>query len=189
MPLHYFKDKSWKQITREERFFCAVLYFKIENRPKEFVEWLIKQKHCKLPIDLTNSTWEVGYEVCLYRDWVKEYGWQGENSINKTDFRALKKRTFDLCFFSEGNIILIEAKANCGYDRTQLPIFEKEKEQVAKLFGKEEDEIFLVSIHSSKYNPKESTKKVFSGYIHWNDLISTEFHDDTFKRANECYRD
>jgi len=30
------KEKNWKDITREERFFCSHLYHTIINREKEF---------------------------------------------------------------------------------------------------------------------------------------------------------
>ena len=183
--MHYFKDnKTWKQITREERLFCAQLYFQIENRTKDFVEWLIRQNNCPLPIELANSKWEAGYEVCMYRDWIKEFGWKGEKSINRTEFASLKKRTFDLCLFSERNIILIEAKAKCGYDRIQLPFIEKDKEVVARLLGKNLNDIFLVSIHSSLYKPRQSTLNVFDGYIHWLELLNSPFKVEEFERAD-----
>lgn len=51
-----------------------------------------------------NDKWKVGYEVCFYRDWFKAQG----QSAKKLGFSG--KRTFDLCFFSNKAMVIIEAK-------------------------------------------------------------------------------
>jgi len=40
MGLSYLKNKNWSEITREERYFCAELYFAIKGNETDFVKWL-----------------------------------------------------------------------------------------------------------------------------------------------------
>ncbi len=55
MSLTFTDKKKWKDITREERFFCSHLYYSIINRKKEFIEWLNNNTTLKLN---PNSNWE-----------------------------------------------------------------------------------------------------------------------------------
>lgn len=42
MSFSYLNNKKWSQITRDERFFCAELYFEIKKDPAMFLNWLAK---------------------------------------------------------------------------------------------------------------------------------------------------
>jgi hypothetical protein len=80
LTLLYLESKSWKDITREERFFCSHLYHTIINREKESVGWLNNNTTLKLN---PNSNWEVGYEVCFYRDLIKYWKEKGKFILMK----------------------------------------------------------------------------------------------------------
>lgn len=67
--ISYLHNSNWIDISREERLFCAHLYFDIKKDIKRFIEFLNKKNDSiKNDIDIE---WEIAYEVCFYRDWLK----------------------------------------------------------------------------------------------------------------------
>ncbi len=175
--MKYFNNKSWSQISREERFFCAELFFKIRSNPKPFLAFLGKK----------SENYEIAYEVCLYRDLIKANG----ESIKEASLP--QKRTFDLALFSEQEIVIIEAKANTGFIKDQLDSVENDKTNIARLFkliGHKPPKISTIAVYSSKYSPKKQTIKYFDKVITWKDLA--EMYPDKkelFISANESYND
>ena len=129
MTLNFIQSK-WQDITREERFFCSHLYHSIINREKEFIEWLINNTTLKLNL---NSNWEVGYEVCFYRDLIHHWKTQGKTILNDNTYSL--KRTFDICMLSNEQIVIIEAKAQQGFHGDQLRDFEKDKQDIKNLLS------------------------------------------------------
>jgi hypothetical protein len=119
MGFEYFEGKNWIDISREERLYCAHLYFQIRGKELEFVKWLNENHKMKLP---TESEWEIGYEVCLYRDYFKQLR---DETICKDNVDYPPKRTFDLCLFSEENIVIIEAKVQQRFDAEQSEVFKQ----------------------------------------------------------------
>src|SRR5438046_1156373 len=110
MGFPYFNDKSWIDLTREERYFCAELFFYYKAEPKKIIEFLFNCSSIKGAVtdeDL-NGEWELAYEVCFYRD-VCWYLYD-EHKISFSQAEYSPKRTFDLCLFSEEKILIIEAK-------------------------------------------------------------------------------
>jgi len=101
MGFIYLDGKNWIDVTREERLFCSYLYWDIKKSVKDFVSWLSTISGLALRFD---DTWEVGYEVCFYRDLQKFR----RKPLDLT--RYSRKRTFDICLFSESTIVIIEAK-------------------------------------------------------------------------------
>lgn len=72
MGYSYLKDNYWVDITREERFFCALAYNYFSKDPKNAVKYILGKvlgkaelKKCENFID---QEWEIGFEVALYRD-------------------------------------------------------------------------------------------------------------------------
>jgi len=181
MGISYFGDKKWATITREERLFCSHLYFDIRMDIKGFIIWLNKQliKDYK-----QNSNWEVGFEVCFYRDFLFEKGL----SAKEQDYPP--KRTFDLCLFSEDKIIIFEAKAQQGFKNKQVSDIEKDRDYLKKLLGIECDVIALISsrykCNSSKFGKKELLKK-FDGIITWKEVYS-RYNDESYNRADDIYK-
>ena len=134
--------KSWKEITRDERTFCMYLFHEFKDRPLDLVN-LVRNNETKITsisngefvfnnkvlFDPVDDDWELGYEVCFYRDVLKEFG---EGIKDKADFPD--KRTFDLCLFSENHIVIIEAKSHEDLNKAQFQGFAKDRTRISKLF-------------------------------------------------------
>jgi len=181
MPISYL-NKKWEEITREERYFCAELFYEIKNdlqKDKEFLKHLKKEG---LKIDLAQE-WDVGFEVCFYRDFL----WNPKVSGGRESGFSLK-RTFDLVLFSESAFIIIEAKAFEGFVNKQLSSFDEDRNDVRKaieLMGKKSPQIYILALASSNYikNMKEDTKKHFDLVIGWDEMTRL-FKNTVFQRAN-----
>ena len=204
MNISYFQNNKsekaqWKHISRDERFFCFELYQSLKADQKGLLtlikEGINKEKYKKEDIKypkrrkfietIESKTFDIGVEVCFYRDLLK---WNGEGI---KEYELPQKRTFDLALFSEEAIIIIEAKAHQGFDTKQLEEFKNDKEYIEKLFkilDRPHPEVSIVGLHSSKYSPKPTTISPFDSIIKW-DKIAEEYPDskDLFNRANEIY--
>jgi len=172
--MKYLNNKSWLQITREERFFCAQLFFELRNNPTPFLHHL----------NQTDKKYEVGFEVCLYRDLMKERGLSIRNSPYP------QKRTFDLAFFAEDEIIIIEAKAQQGFHTEQLEDFMKDKELIPKLLGPNcKVSVKIIGIYSSLYQPSAKTVSSFDKkVVTWKEL-STLYpsSEEIFNQADSSF--
>jgi hypothetical protein len=189
MGFSYLKNKQWSDITRDERFFCAHLYFEMNKNLTPFLELISKKEKDVIKEEYAKpNLWEVGYEVCFYRDYIKKIGFENTHEIGKTPFHDLRKRTFDLCLFSEKSIIIIEAKAHQGFDNDQMKSFDDDLIQVKRLLGNNSNvETKLLGLTSNKYTPSEQTKERFEAVINWMDLYHI-YPNDIFQKANETYR-
>lgn len=185
MSWKYLGIKKWADITRDERFFCAHLYFEFLQNINPFLNLLFESKLIDKE-EINSSIWEAAYEVCFYRDFIHQIGINGINEIGKTEFSLLGKRTFDLCLFSENKIIIIEAKAQQGFETEQMESFKTDLLLVKKLIG-ENVAIKLLGLTSSKYNPKVVTKARFDALINW-EQIQKLYKNNIFSRANEIYK-
>ena len=97
-----------------------------------------------LPVEKSGN-WDLGYEVCFYRD----YLWQLGRSPR--DMRLPQGRTFDLCLFGTRTLIVIEAKVFQGFQPTQNKDFELNKQRVQSLPGLKDVKVYVVALASSKY--------------------------------------
>lgn len=184
--MDYFKGKSWKTITREERLFCAYLYFDIKKDIGRFINWL--STHLEIELSRGNN-WEVGYEVCFYRDFIEEFG--KEFGLSKKDFP--RKRTFDLCLFGEDEIIIIEAKAFTGFELEQLKDFKEDRDYLKTLFesiGFKNIRVKILALASSgylkrarKFRKINQGEKYFDGVIDWKSIYDL-YGNDLYLRAN-----
>jgi len=180
MPLKYLKNNSWSQVTREERYFCSHLYHHIKNKEKPFVKWLNQKCKTNFPV---NNNWEIAFEVCFYRDYHKLH----KTKLNKT----LRKRTFDLCLFSDNHIIIIEAKVQQGFKGEQLNSFISDEKEIKKLPKMHKVKISKVLLYSSKYNFdinkfKLNDKNLNFYEITWNDLY-IKYKYPIFNEADKKY--
>ena len=176
MGFEYLNGNRWTQITRDERFFCQRLYELVNAKPiKKFVQYLSE----RLELNLSNSgEWEIGYEVCFYRDLWQQRG--------RKDKLFSPKRTFDLCLFGESAIIIIEAKAAGGFDSDQNEVFKRDIEEVRRLT--KVDNVQLIGLCSSKYKMDESAISTFGNrIIRWIDLADLFDNDEILKRADDIY--
>lgn len=204
MEFTYFRNSYWADITRDERYFCSHLYHSIIGREQDFIIWL--NKFARLESDphysislIENIKWEVGYEVCFYRDLIYRYK-QENNTFQSKDKNVINlkyfspKRTFDLCLFSEKEIIIIEAKAEEGFTLKQFGEFKSDKNRVKELLSvysknKSVDDIKvkLLLLYSSLYKPRNE-KIVKYPFITWDQLKSfDENNSKYFERADILY--
>lgn len=187
MGFSYLGDKSWSEITRDERYFCSELFFEIKQDINQFVKWLNDQVSLGLTAKELDSEWEVGYEVCFYRDLRRA---QGEY-IKGSGYS--QKRTFDLCLFSHDRIIIIEAKSQTGFGGNQNESFDIDPENILKILEKSADEftVDVIGLASSKYldsSRRNDLPKIFNNKcFSWEQIFLSYCRRQVFLNANECY--
>lgn len=180
MGLAYLNGKSWDELTREERFYCAQLYFLARERGVENLVVYLNEKH-----DMTldpSANWEIGYEVCFYRDFQHAHR-KGLGSLPG-------KRTFDLCLMSDRMIVIIEAKAQQGFETDQLEKFQKDPQRIRRLVP--DIEVILIGLCSSHYLENQSPQDIlfahgFAGtLLTWKELAAF-YADPVLARADTLY--
>ncbi len=191
MGYTYFNGKTWADISREERLFCAHLYFSVRKDVKSFVRF-INAQNPDLKLD-ENVDWEVGYEVCFYRDYYYSFK---QASIRNSGYS--QKRTFDLCLFSEKAIVIIEAKSDQPFEETQIKDFVKDRADIRRILSKgDEFQVVLLALASKQYfdnykkysqlNGPYSVSKAFNGQITWS-ALSQKYLDPVFLNAENTYK-
>lgn len=183
MGFSYLQNKNWLEITREERLYCAFLYWDIKDREKDFISWLDNNHGLQLDSD---AKWEVGYEVCFYRDLLNSRG----KSVNPTQYPS--KRTFDLCLFSEEAMVIIEAKVQQMFKESQIRAFQKDRDDIPKIVGKEIDTKIIALASSQYYKNYEQfgqndMLKTFDACISWVEIYDSYSQRDIYKQANDIY--
>lgn len=175
--MNHLLNQPWHQITRDERYFCSELFQIVKTNPEPFIKLLNNNG-----IVINQDHFDIGYEVCFYRDYIYKFGYKGVKNIKKINDLNLTingkvinyfpfKRTFDLCIFSENKVIVIEAKAQQGFETNQLQSFEEDRELIKLLLGKNL-EVSLVGLHSSRYSPSISTQAFFNACVDWSQLYN-----------------
>jgi hypothetical protein len=183
MDIPYFKGLTWKDLTRDERFYCFCLYQNAKDNPRQFAE-LVAEK-AGLSIESTDD-WDIAVEVCFYRD----YLWHKGEPVRGSDFSP--KRTFDLCLFSPNTIIIIEAKVDQPFDAEQNKVFAEDAKKIRKLLENEKLQIYLVALASSKYYRADTnygngnSLRPFDGHISWSDMYH-KYGDAILSQAENLY--
>lgn len=188
----YLNGKRWSDITRDERTFCQHLYSLVQKKGVQtFVEKLNVLAQLdgdlKLPVE---TDWEIGFEVCFYRDVWHSRGKQGPLYSGK--------RTFDLCLFSDSHIVIIEAKAQQGFsnDRAQLIEFANDRIEVSKIAPGAR--VLILALASSKYVGEGESRRplplsnqtlpLFDGEaVTWKALSTCFDNDLMLARADDIY--
>ena len=177
--------RGWWQVSREERYFCAELYRVLHGNEAKFVKFLNRKYKQRLN---EQANWELAYEVCFYRDWKKRYP--------VPDSKLSMKRTFDLVFFSDAQIVLFEAKAQQSYSTSQLKNLEADRNMIGECIGCQSQdvgtpEILTAGIKSGRYAPRAGTLGYFDLCLDWSDLAEWCTWDShatrVFKRADCVY--
>ncbi len=176
MGFTYLQGKRWAEVTRDERFFCQRLYQLVNADSVEaFAVYVSRQLQLDLPLD---GEWEIGFEVCFYRDL-----WQLRG---KNDVLYSPKRTFDLCLFGESVIVIIEAKAAGAFDENQNETFKRDIDEVRRLTGLERVE--LVGLCSSQYILDPSAEETFgTSVVTWKQLARRYADDEILHRADTVF--
>jgi hypothetical protein len=135
--------------------------------------------------------WEIGYEVCFYRDYRKSQ----KKSIRGSGFP--QKRTFDLALFSDDELIIFEAKVHEEFDTKQVEDFQKDNSLIKELvespitirFYALASQSYFENSRKFKTWDKSDTSlhgenKCFDGKISWSELADF-YQDDVLYRADE----
>ena len=184
MGISYLCDQPWSSWTREERYFCAVLFCRARSDPAGFASWLIETSG--LEIDPAGE-WDLGYEVCFYRD----YLWQLGVSAKQRGLPA--QRTFDLCLFGERNLIVIEAKVCEAFGGAQNDDFARDKARINGIEGLEDVGVHVVALASMRYFAnaarfgRQGTLTMFDGRITWLQLAEL-YSDELLRQADGMYK-
>jgi hypothetical protein len=193
MGFDYLNGLNWKDVTRDERYFCAELYFEIKQDTLAFVKWLKEYNVTPISDEEMKAEWEIGFEVCFYRDYIFKHGDDtGEKSIRNSKYS--QKRTFDLCLFSQNRIIIIEAKAQQGFETNQNEEFRKDISDMLTLLKKDTTNFnvsviaLASSIYFSNLEKKHSLPDVFAGKFSWKDIYNSYCRRTVFGYADKTYK-
>ena len=184
MSIPYLKNLPWSLWTRDERFFCSILYSLASSDPAGFAAWLIESTG--LPAK-KRGKWDLGYEICLYRD----YLWQLGKSARC--MRLPQKRTFDLCLFGTRTLIVIEAKVFERFERRQNRSFELDKQQIQSLPGLERVNVYIIALASSKYFANAvkygypGSLSIFDGRVSWSQ-VAQKYPSPLLDQADRIYK-
>lgn len=181
MGISYLQNRPWSSWTRDERFFCSVLYSYAAKDPDAFAAWLIAA--AKLSAR-RGGEWELGYEVCFYRD----FFWHQERGTARASGLPAK-RTFDLCLFGERDIIIVEAKVCEPFDATQNAEFAKDRVRIGAHPDLKDLNVHLVALASSRYFGRAirpTTLAMFDGRVTWS-AAATKFGDRLLAQAERMY--
>lgn len=187
MGLFETAERSWVDLTREEREFCAVLFTEIRQSCNEFVEFLnentIAPSKGKLNLP-TEVDWEIGFEVALYRD-LDFYGidlsdevreiWQELGKRNP--LKSAKARKFDLALMSERFIVVIEAKADGGFNGEDISKLATDRRTIEAYSPGMA--VTFIGLHSSRYCPQLAMEESrnengFDAFVTW-DVLSKQY--------------
>jgi hypothetical protein len=184
MGIDYLRDQPWSAWTREERYFCAVLFCHARKDPAGFAAWLVS--NAGLAISPTGE-WDLGDEVCFYRD----YLWQLGISAKQTGLPG--KRTFDLCLFGERDIVVIEAKVCEAYGGAQNDDFARDRARINGIDGLQHVNVQVVALASTEYFAnaaqfgRPGTLTMFDGRITWQQLAE-HYSDEMLRQADGMYK-
>ena len=184
MSIPYLKDLPWSRWTRDERFYCSILYSLAISDPADFAAWLIDS--AEVPAE-QGGDWDLGYEVCFYRD----YLWQLGRSSRCMGLP--QKRTFDLCLFGSANFIVIEAKICERFKSSQKKNFELDKKQIRSLPEFKHVNVYVVALASSRYFAnaakygRPGTLDVFDGRVSWFQ-VAQKYPNDLLDQADRMYK-
>ena len=184
MGIDYLRGQPWSTWTREERYFCAILFCHARQDLAGFAAWLIS--NAGLAIDPAGD-WDLGYEVCFYRD----YLWQLGVSAKQLGLPA--KRTFDLCLFGERDIVVIEAKVCEAYGGAQNDDFALDRVRIKSIEGLEDVNVQVVALASAQYfanaarHGRPDTLTMFDGRITWLQVAEL-YSDELLRQADGMYK-
>ena len=171
---------KWETVTREERFFTCILYQDMLQN----IEPLRILLQDKLKFPLSTMISDIGYEVCFFRD-----AYHAKPKLIKNRQQELEKQTFDLVLWlSDQSMIIIEAKAQQGFNIDQIKMLHESRKLISELSVPPIPikKIFLVGLCSSRYTPKPSTRDQFQSIITWDDIARIYPSRNTCKAAYMC---
>lgn len=183
MALPYLGDHNWSELTREERFYCFILYSHVVADPSRLARFLSERPGFGFDC---GGEWDVGVEVCLYRD----YRWHHDLSVRDSEYSP--KRTFDLCLFGVRDIIILEAKVCQAFDAVQSRVFEDDVKLVPRLLERPDLRVWLVPLASGAYfaaagDDNEAMRPFGQRRLCWKD-VADMYDNPLLRQAETLYR-
>ena len=171
--------KPWKEITREERYFCSFLFHDIRANPAPFMALLTKSG---LEVPQGTTINDVGYEVCFFRDAAKIDVDLIESHSN------LEKQTFDfVLWLSDESMVIIEAKAQQGFGMKQLKKLSDSKSLIVNS-KYPISRINLIGLASSNYSPQDGVNNILAPILTWKEVMNIyPSNARIYERANGVY--
>ena len=191
MGFRYLGEKCWADVTREERFFCQHLFaLCLKHGVERVLSCIYKNDYGSG--SSRNVEWEPAFEVCFYRDLLHLRNMRDARYSPETNCprkpRFSLKRTFDFVFFSETAIVILEAKAQQGFDGKQLEGLKCDRKLVKDLTKVEN--VWVYGLASSQYKPRTSTIEWFDApLLTWSCLANAYDGDEILERADALYND
>lgn len=183
MTNSFLKGYKWSELSRDERYYCAHLFQLMKNNQEQTKTWIRDNLYTDMNL---NKSWEMGYEVCFYRDY---FHWFKKGESIKASIYP-EKRTFDLALFSDDEIIIIEAKAHEIFKQKQINDIKKDRKYISDLFNKKID-VHCYALAASKYfdyskkfNDNWHNKDVFDDFFTWGQMAILFDNDTLLIRAN-----
>jgi hypothetical protein len=174
MGYKYFGGKSWREVTREERYFTAHLAHRYDARP------LVRAINLLTALAADeNADWEIGYEAAVGRD-----HWHYRGRLGRP---YSSKRTLDIGLFSSGHIIDLEAKAQTSFSSKQVASFERDRTELAKLEGV--NRVSVVGLISSRCGIPRSIRAALNAISTWRQLAEIFGDDPVLLRADAIHAD
>lgn len=195
MSIPYLGAQSWADITREERTYCADVFSAAKDNIPRFIECINKCAGIRKQgiYFEPHDSWEIGFEVCFYRDLLRSVG----RSVYGSQFA--NKRTFDLCLFSPANLVIIEAKVTSRFDRRQGAQLERDPDAIRMAIRTCHPKaaiprITVLGLTSATYvnnllRYSEVQPRYLHGFLTWAQLSASYPEQPSFNRAERLYRE
>ena len=156
----------------------------MRRKPCQAASWVIEKAGLSLP---PADEWDIGYEVCFYRD----YLWHLGKSAKKSQFST--KRTFDLCLFSERSVVIVEAKVCENFKPKQNRSFLQDAARIKAVLRSPDLEVRTIALASSRYfanasrHGRPATLAGFDGRLSWKQAAE-RYGDSLFLQAECLYK-
>lgn len=189
--VHWLQGKSWWEVSRDERFFCAELYQRIRGDVTRFVA------HLSRDIDLDpRGQWQVAYPVCLQsdlwsprsrsdeerRDTIRPHV-ERSSGIERTRFQ----RSSNLALLSEHEVVLIEVAGELGLQLESVHQLVRAAADLKDLLPQLRD-VFCAGLVSSQVEPpREVTRALGGPLLRWKALAELYGGDEQLLRADALF--
>ena len=173
------KLPRWSEISREERFFTAMLFHDILADSGPLLTLLGK----KLRLPQQSKIIDVGFEAAFFRDAALE------NRIESAPAHEAQK--FDLLLgFSDQRTAIIEAKAQQGFRTDQIKMLHNARTLMEESQLWPATKVHIIGLWSSQYSPSQKTRNSFDAFFTWLEIADQyPENQEIYRRADSIYSD
>ena len=173
------KLPRWSEISREERFFTAMLFHDVLAKSGPLLRLLVE----KLRLPQQSKIIDVGFEAAFFRDAALD------KRIESSP--ALEAQKFDLLLgFSDKRTAIIEAKAQQGFRTDQIKMLHKARALMEESRLWPATKVHIVGLWSSQYSPRQKTRNSFDAFLTWLEVADLyPENQEIYRRADAIYSD